>query len=284
VSLTWKTSLFITMRSDENNMSRLRIAFQTMKDYWKMSIILTLIFIGIVVMYSAVYPAFKENLQGLASTLGMKFSFIRGLEYMTTYPGFLNMELYQIFWILILGMLIGFLASSLLSKEIEAKTIDLLMSNPVSRKQIILEKYLGLIPFILLINFTTLLTVYGLTVAIGEQINLGNLIMTHAISIPYFLAIAAVGLLISVIIDEKIKASIITIAIIIGMYIFESISLLIPDYKSIGYLSLTYFYNPADILIKGIVDIYGVLVLIIFIIISLIISMIYFDHKDIAIS
>jgi beta-exotoxin I transport system permease protein len=272
------------MRSDGNNMSHLRIAFQTIKDYWKMSMILTLIFMGIVAMYSGVYPVFKDNLQSMASTLGMKFSFIRGLEYMSTYPGFLNMELYQVFWILILGMLIGFLASSLVSKEIEAKTIDLLMSNPVSRKQIILEKYLGLTPFILLINFATLLTVYGLTIAIGEKINLGYLIMTHAVSVPYFLAIAAVGLLISVIIDEKIKASIITLAIIIGMYIFESISILIPDYKSMGYISLAHFYNPADILIKGIVDVYGVIVLIIFIVICLIISMIYFDHKDIAIS
>jgi ABC-2 type transport system permease protein len=272
------------MRSDEKNMSRLRIAFQTMKDYWKMSVILTLIFMGVIAMYSGFYPAFKDSLQEMASTLKGEFTFLRGFEYMTSYTGFLNMELYQIFWILILGMLIGFLASSLLSKEIEGKTIDLLLSNPVSRKQIILEKYLGLIPFIVLINVATLLTVYGLTVAIGEKINLGYLIMTHAVSLPYFLAIAAIGLLMSVIIDEKIKASIITIAIIIGMYIFESISLLIPDYKFMGYVSLTHFYNPADILLKGIVDVYGVVVLVIFIVICLIISMIYFDHKDIAVS
>ena len=272
------------MRSDENNMSRLRIAFQTMKDYWKMSIILSLIFMGIVGMYAGFYPAFKDSLQEMASTLKGEFTFLRGFEYMTSYTGFLNMELYQMFWILILGILIGFLASSLLSKEIEGKTIDLLMSNPVSRKQIILEKYLGLTPFIVLINVVTLFTVYGLTVAIGEKINLGYLIMTHVISVPYFLAIAAIGLLISVIIDEKIKASIITIAIIIGMYIFESISLLIPEYKSMGYVSLTHFYNPADILIKGIVDVYGVVILVIFIVVCLIISMIYFDHKDITVS
>ena len=59
------------MRSDENNMSHLRIAFQTMKDYWKMSIILIVVFMGIVAMYSAVYPAFKDNLQDMASTLQM---------------------------------------------------------------------------------------------------------------------------------------------------------------------------------------------------------------------
>jgi ABC-2 type transport system permease protein len=265
-------------------MFRLRIALRTMKDYWKMSILLILIFMGMVVLYSGFYPAFKESLQNMASSLKGDFSFLRGFEYMTTYPGFLNMELYQVFWILILGMLIGFLASSLISKEIEGKTIDLLMSNPVSRKQIILEKYLGLIPFIVAINLVTLFTVYGVTVVIGEKIDLGHLIMTHAVSVPYFLAIAAIGLFISVIIDEKIKAGIITVAIIIGMYIFESISLLIPEYKFMGYVSLTHFYNPADILLSGIVDIYGVIVLIIFSIVCLIISMMYFDRRDIAVS
>jgi len=254
-----------------------------MKDYWKLSLILIGVFIGIVALYSSFFPAFKDSLQEIAGSFKGEFTFLRGFEYMTTYPGFLNMELYQIFWILILGMLIGFLASSLISKEIEGKTIDLLMSNPVSRKQIIVEKYLGLFPFILGINLVTIATVYGLTVAIGEKINLGYLVMTHAVSVPYFLAIAAIGLLISVVIDEKIKAGIITIAIIIGMYIFESISLLIPDYKSLGSISLIHFYNPADILIKGIVDMYGIIILIIFIVICLIISILYFDHRDIAV-
>ena len=249
-----------------------------------MSVLLLLVFIGIVGLYSGFYPAFKDSLLDMASSLKGDFAFLRGFEYMTTYPGFLNMELYQIFWILILGMLIGFLASSLISKEIEGKTIDLLMSNPVSRKQIILEKYLGLVPFIVGINIVTLCTVYGITVAIGEKINLVYLILTHVVSIPYFLATAAVGLLISVITEEKIKAGIVTIAIIIGMYIFESISLLIPEYKFMGYVSLTHFYNPADILINGIVDMAGVVVLVIFTVLCVIISMIYFDHRDITIS
>jgi ABC-2 type transport system permease protein len=255
-----------------------------MKDYWKMSLLLIIIFIGMVGLYSGFYPAFKDSLEDMAGSLKGDFAFLRGFEYMTTYAGFLNMELYQVFWILILGMLVGFLASSLISKEIEGKTIDLLMSNPISRKQIVLEKYLGLIPFIVGINLVTFLAVCGVTIAIGEKINIGYLAMTHAVSIPYFLAIIGVGLVISVMIDEKIKAGIMTIAIIIGMYIFESVSLLIPDYKFVGYVSLTHYYNPADILINGIVDLYGLGVLVICIVVCLVISMMYFDHRDIAVS
>jgi ABC-2 type transport system permease protein len=263
---------------------RLKIALRTMRDNWKISLILTLIFVGIAGMYSAAYPAFEGSLEDMSSSFEGEFAFLRGFEYMTTYPGFLTMELYEIFWILILGMLIGFLAASLISKEIEAKTIDLLMSNPVSRKQLVLEKYVGLIPFILLINVATLLTVYGATVAIGEEVNLGYLVMTHTVSVPYFLAIAGVGLLISVLIDEKMKASIITIAIILGMYIFESISLLLPDYEFMGYISLTHYFVPADILIEGNVDVLGVGVLSLVAILCLIAAMLYFDYRNIVVS
>ena len=53
-----------------------------------MSIILILIFMGIVAMYSAVYPAFKDSLQDMASSLKGDFTFLRGFEYMTTYRRF----------------------------------------------------------------------------------------------------------------------------------------------------------------------------------------------------
>lgn len=206
-----------------------RIAIQTMKDHFRITIILTLLFTAITVMYSGVYPAFKDMMADMAESFS-DFP-VPGAEDMASYIGFLNIELYQIFWILILGILIGFIAASLISKEVEAKTIDLLMSNPISRKQIVLEKYLGLIPLILIVNFATMIVVYSVTLAINEEINFGYLFMTHVVSIPYFLAVASIGLLISVIIDEKMKASVIMIAIIVGMFVFRSISLMAPDYE-----------------------------------------------------
>ena len=261
-----------------------RIAIQTMKDYWKMTLILSLLFMGMAAMYSGMYPAFKDMMAELGSEMMEQFNFIPGAEDMASYIGFLNVELYQMFWLLILGILVGFIAASLVSKEVEAKTIDLLMANPISRKQIVIEKYLGLIPTILIVNFSTMIVVYGMTLAINEEINLGYLFMTHVVSIPYFLAVASIGLLVSVIIDEKMKASIIMIAIIVGMFVFRSISLMVPDYEAIGSLSLTNYFNPYDILKSGTVDAVGVAVLIVVIFECLLVSMFIFERRDINVS
>jgi len=203
---------------------------------------------------------------------------------MASYIGFLNVELYQMFWLLILGILVGFIAASLVSREVEAKTIDLLMANPISRKQIVFEKFVGLIPMILIINFATYLAVCGVTLAINEEINFSYLLMTHIVSIPYFFAVASMGLLISVIIDEKMKASIVMIAVIVGMFVFRSVSLIVTDYEAIGFLSLTNYFNPYDILKSGTVDAVGVVVLVVVILECLLVSMFIFERRDINVS
>jgi len=261
-----------------------RITIQTIKDYWKTTLILSLLFMGMAAMYSGMYPAFKDVMADLAPEMMEQFMFLPGAEDMATYIGFLNIELYQIFWMLILGILIGLISASIISKEIEAKTIDLFMANPISRKQIIIEKFMGFIPMILIINFSTFLVVSGITIAIDEQINFQYLFMTHIISIPYLLAITSMGLLISVVIDEKMKASIIMIAIIVGMFIFNSISLMIPDYKTLGYISLTHYFNPYDILKSGTIDLVGVVVLIVVILEFLLVTMFIFERRDINVS
>ena len=263
-----------------SNWLRFRITLQTTKDYWKMTFVLTLLFMGVGTMYTGMYPAFKDTLIDMAEGFSKSMGFIPGIEDMASYIGFLNAELYQVFWILILSILIGFMSASLISKEIEAKTIDLFMSNPISRKQIVFEKYLGIVPSILIINFATMLTVYSMTFVINEKIDFNNLFMTHVASTPYFLAVAALGLLTSVIIDEKMKASILMIAIIVGMYIVESLSLMIPEYKYMGYISLTHYYNPYNILKFGKVDLVGVIVLITVIIECILVAMLYFDRRD----
>jgi len=263
---------------------RLKITIQTIKDYWKITLILTLLFMGMTAMYAGMFPAFKESLIEMTEA-GMveNYDFLRGAEDMATYAGFLNLELYQIFWIMILGIILGFLSGSIISKEIEGKTIDLLMSNPVSKKQIIIEKYLGLVPMILIINLGTMIAVFGVTIAINEELNFGNVVLTHLASIPYFLAVIGIGILVSVIINEKMKASIIMIAIITGMFIFESLSNMVADYETMGMISITHYYDPYATLVEGELDIIGMVVLLFIATWSIIIAMIYFEHKDITV-
>jgi len=120
-----------------NSIFRFRIAIQTVKEHWRTTAIITLLFVLMTSMYSGMFPQFEEALiEMMSSGFGDSFNFLPHADQMATYVGFLTLELYQIFWLLILAIMIGFIAASSITKEIEAKTIDLLMSNPVSRKQI----------------------------------------------------------------------------------------------------------------------------------------------------
>ncbi len=261
------------------NWFRLRIAWRTVKEKWKMTALLTFIFAGFSAMYTAVYPAFEEILDQMTE---MPLGFIRGFESMGTFSGFLNVELYQIFWILILPTLIAYIAASLVSEEIESNTIDMLMANPISRSRIVLEKFLGLIPLILTVNFATMGTVYGMAFIIGEEITFTHLLLTHLWTIPYFLSVTGLGLFVSTIIDKKMKASIIGMAIIVGMYLFESISQLVPDYEEMGRVSLVHYFDPSELLVEGNTDIAGPFILLTLITIVLIsIAVLYFERRDI---
>jgi ABC-2 type transport system permease protein len=268
-----------------NDIFRLRIAIQSVKDYWKITLIITVLFMMMAAIYAGMFPSFEQVLiDMMESGSAEAYDFFPHADQMHTYIGFLTIELYAIFWLLILAIILGFIAASSIAKEIEGKTIDLLLSNPVSRKQIVFEKYIGLVPMFLIINFATMLSVMGITVAINENLDFSNLFMVHVVSIPYFLAVFSIGLLISVIIDEKMKASIVIIAILIGMYVINSISLMSPDYESLGSLSIYHYFDPFNVLDAGKVDIGGIFVFIAIITVCMIISLIYFEHKDIHIA
>lgn len=267
------------------NWLRFRITLQTIKDNGKITFILTLLFMIMAIMYAGMFPSIKETLiQMVEGGMAETYQMLPGASEMDTYVGFLNMELYQIFWLLILAIMLGFIAASSISKEIEGKTIDILMSNPISRKQIIFEKFMGLIPTVLIITFATYGSIVLITIAIEEELNFNYLLLTHIASIPYLLTVVAIGILISVIINEKMKASIIMIAIIVGMFVFQSISLMAPDFENMGYLSITHYFNPYDILKNGDVDMVGIIVLFVIMAQCLIFAMLYFEHKDINVS
>lgn len=261
---------------------RLRLTLQTIKDYWRSTIILTLLFSGMAALYAGMYPAFEDMMVEMGESGALDpFAFIPGYEDMASYVGFLNIEMYQIFWVLILGIIIGFLAASTIAKEIESKTIDILMSNPVSRKQIIFEKFLGLLPMVLIINFTAMVTIMVITIGLGEELDFWHLTLTHLISLPYFFSIIAIGLFISTLFDEKMKASVVTMAIVVAMFIFDSIAEMISDYEALGLISLKHYFKPYDALKLGEIDLFANGVLLLVCLFALIAAIFYFDWKDI---
>ena len=71
-----------------------------------------------------------------------------------------------------------------------------------------------------------------------KNLDFKNLFLLHSISILYFLVIISIGILTSVIFNEKMKAIILMIIIPFAMFFINSISLMSTDLEFLGSFSM----------------------------------------------
>ena len=84
-----------------NDLFRFKIAIQTIKNQWKTTIIITLLFMAMAVMYSGMFPSFEGSIVDMMdSDFYESFNFFPHADQMHTYVGFLTLELYTVFWLL----------------------------------------------------------------------------------------------------------------------------------------------------------------------------------------
>lgn len=211
-------------------------------------------------------PAFQEGFVGDAS--------------LTTVEGFLSTEMYQFLWLIMLGLYIAYSAGSIVASDVESGRMDMLLAAPVSRSRVLVEKYLALLVPILLVNLVTPFVVYGGLLAIGERVDTLSLFAVHLLSIPYLLACAGVGLLLSVLVDRAGVAQRGGMGIVFGLFLFDTLTAN-TDFDWLAVLSPTHYYSPIDILNDGTYDLGGALVLLAAAAALVLVSVVVFERRDI---
>jgi ABC-2 type transport system permease protein len=179
---------------------------------------------------------------------------------LSTIEGFLAVELYQFFWVLMLGIYVAYLAGGLVAGDVERGRMDVLLAAPVSRRRVVVEKFLSLVPSVVVLNLVVGVLVYGAVVAVGESMPVADLAMAHLLSIPYLLACGAIGLLLSVLTDDADVAKRGGLGAIFGLFLLETISQS-ADVGWLGAISPTRYYDPTAILVTGEYDWAGAAIL-----------------------
>ncbi|WP_254544141.1 ABC transporter permease subunit [Halomarina pelagica] len=174
-----------------------------------------------------------------------------GIETLATIEGFLAAELYNFVWLLGLGLYFAYSAGGIVASDIERGRMDLLLSFPVSRSRLLAEKFASLLVPVVALNVVVGTVVYLLTLAIGESIDPVALAMVHLLSIPYFLACAGIGVVLSVLFDRADVAKRVALALVFVLFLVESVVASAGDLEWIRYVSPTHYYSPTPILVDG---------------------------------
>jgi ABC-2 type transport system permease protein len=183
-----------------------------------------------------------------------------GIRSLGTIEGFLAAELYAFVWVLLLGLYLAYSAATTVAGEVEDGRMDMRLSLPVSRRRIVGEKFLSLLVPIVVVNVLTPIVVYLGVVLVGKSIAPADLVTVHALSIPYLLSCAALGLALSVAVDREGRAQRAALGLIFGLFMIESV-VGGTGLEPVGGLSPTRYYEPSAILVDGHYDLAGAAIL-----------------------
>lgn len=203
-----------------------------------------------------------------------------GIESLGSIEGFLATELYQFGWVLLLGLYFAYAAGGTIAGDVERGRMDMLLSTPVSRSRVVVEKFLSLVPVIVFVNVVVGAVVYSGTILIGEPLSLADLVAVHVLSIPYLLVCAAVGLSYSVLLGRESLAQRAGIATVFGLFMVQSV-VTGTDFEMLGLVSPTRYYSPSDVLVDGTYDLVGAAILTEATVLLVVASVLWFQRRDI---
>ncbi|PSQ48125.1 ABC transporter permease [Halobacteriales archaeon SW_12_67_38] len=92
-------------------------------------------------MVVALSPSFTDfDLEAILSNLPQQFTEGLGVTALDTLPGLLAVELFQVGWVLVLGLYLAYSAASIVAGDVETGRMDTLLAAPVSRSKLVVEE------------------------------------------------------------------------------------------------------------------------------------------------
>jgi ABC-2 type transport system permease protein len=250
------------------------------------TLIVTAMLVATVGLTIAVFPSFGESDIDFAELLEsypeeFRAAFVGNVTDFSSLDGYLVVELYQLVWLLIIGSYFAYAAGSLIAREVDRHSAELVLARPVSRTRFVVGKFLAMLPAVAIVDVVVLVAVLVGAGLIDEELRFSRLLLLHAVAGLYLVDCVAVGLLASAYFQRVRRAQGAAIGIIFGTFLLDSLTI-DTDYEFLGSLSLTRYIDPGELLVSGDVDWGGVAVLLVTTCVLVVLAAEVFERRDLS--
>lgn len=210
---------------------------------------------SMVLLLLVIYPSIHHQASQLNDVLNKLPASIRDLKTggstvdITTPAGYLNSQLYYatlpLFYII---MAIG-LGSSLLARDEQNHTLELLLARPISRGKILLAKALAGTAVLGIVSVVATVLAVGLAPIFDLDISVGHLLLVNLWCTLFCLSFGAVAFALTATSNATRRSSIAVATVIsFGGYLLASLGGLTTYLKTPSKFLPYHFYNPTNIL------------------------------------
>lgn len=213
----------------------------------------TAIVIGFTVMVQSIYPFMEtmgDDLANMMGALPKEFRKAMGVDAETwaSILGFYS-TYFGIYIVLLAGIFTMSSGCTIISKEEKERTAEFLMTKPVSRRSIFLNKMLALTTLTLgIIILQTIVAMVGFSFASEEPLDWHVFATMHIHGAALIIFFTGIGVLLSMFLNPKTNFMGLVFGIIFGSYFLNAMSQATEATEWMGYLSAFNYvdFNVAD--------------------------------------
>lgn len=264
------------------------IFLRQLKDRRMLLLIYVVAIVVFLWMYIGFFPSFKDqtaNLEELLKSFPESLSKAMNFDIksFTTIEGFISTEQFSFVWpIMLIFMVVGF-AGSAFSGEIEKGTIEILLSQPISRIKLFFGRYLAGLVMLITFVFFSIFSAIPLCKIYDLSISTDRLVSMSILGFMFGLAIYSISMFLSAIFSDKGKVFFISGGLLVLMYVINIIASIKDSLSDLKYASFFYYFNPSKALIHNQIDHWSYLIFIGLALVLTIVGAIWFSKRDITI-
>jgi hypothetical protein len=255
-----------------------------LKAYRKSTIIWSLSMAAVAVVFLSLFPsmtadadAFRKILENYPQPVLKAFGI--ALDTITSFLGYYS---YIFLYIILCGSIQAMnLGTSVISKEVREKTADFLLTKPVSRKQIFTAKLSAIFTSIIITNVFYMAVANVLAAIISSKpYDHKIFFMINITLLLVQLMFLALGLLISVIMPKVKSVLSITMTVVLGLFTLNMFSSILGE-ETVRYITPFKYYDTAYIIKNSSYEASFVITEIVFVILSIFISLYIYIKRDV---
>ncbi len=247
------------------------------------------IIIGLSVLMLSMYPLFSDSFANMEELLEIfpegfldAFGLGEGGLDMSTPYGWFGTEGY-LFVVLLGSSYAAILGSSILSKEEDDKTIEFLLSKPITRNKILLGKAIVILINLVIFNLTLFVfLLLGFSI-VADEFSLITILLFCLGSLVLEVVFASIAFFISVFITKSRKVISVSLGLAIGFYFFDVIIKINENLSFLNYISPYEYVNAVRIVQDHTIDSIYLLISLGIVLLSGFGTWYFYNKKDISV-
>jgi ABC-2 type transport system permease protein len=221
------------------------LVFHAVRMRWRAIVVWGLALGGLGALVVGIYPSFGADLNEMLDQYPQGLLDFMGTNNASSIEGFLALELFSMFVPLLLaGYAITVGAQSLAGAE-ERGTLDVLLSNPVSRRRLVVSSYLTVVCAVTLVAalLGAIIWVAALIVSVG--LSFWSLVAGVANLIPLCLFFGGFALLVSAFLHTATLPIAIPVGVLVAMYFLDAMANISETVEPFRVASVFHYYGSA---------------------------------------